>query len=256
MIVDERADLDEQAGTVAGHVDVTRNPEIVAPELGRLALQQLLHTVKALRSPPVFGRARDGTATLIESFDVGLGSLVSRDFRDLVLWDRTRSYPARVHGWPANKSRGQSRGVLPWEKVTTIVLHTSDVDGMHPDRWLGVPCHVAVADDASVVLCHELNTYLWAAHTANSFSCSLEIAGRRTITAEQTAAGRIALRYMVGELLERRPGPVYIMPHRFSHASRLNDPGPEIWRALGEWAIAELGLLLGPVVGSGRGLPW
>lgn len=186
-------------------------------------------------------------------------TIVSRDFRAAghgAQWDRVREYDPKIYGWPKNKKRGQARGVLPWEKVTTIILHTSGVNGMHPDRWLGVPTHVAVANDATVVLCHELNTYLWAAHAANRYSCSLEIAGNKTISEAQVKSGRAALRYMVAELRSRRPGPVHIAPHRFSHRSRAQDCGAEIWEALGEWAMRELSCELGPVVGSGRGLPF
>lgn len=187
------------------------------------------------------------------------GVIVSRDFRAAgrgQKWDRVREYPTKVHGWPANKQRGQARGELKWESITTIVIHTAGVSGMHPDRWLGVPTHVAVANDATVVLCHELNTYLWAAHAANRYSCSLEIAGNKTISEAQVVSGRAALRYMVDELRSRRPGPVHVAPHRFSHKSRAQDCGAEIWEALGEWAMSTLGCELGPVVGSGRGLPF
>lgn len=186
-------------------------------------------------------------------------TIVSRDFREAgrgALWDRVRVYNPAVYGYPKNKQRGQARGVIAWEKITTIVLHTSGVNGLHPDRWLGVPTHVAIANDATVVLCHELNAYLWASHAANRYSCSLEIAGNQTITDAQVDSGRAALRYMVEELRARRVGPVYVAPHRFSHKSRPNDCGPAIWEKLGEWSMDALELQLGPVVGSGRPLPW
>lgn len=188
-----------------------------------------------------------------------LNAVVSRDFRDAGkggAWDRCREYDPAVYGWPRDKSRGQSRGVLPWERVTTIVLHTTGVDGIHPDRGLGIPAHVLVADDATVALLHELNTYLWAAHAANRYSCSIEIAGDRTITDEQVPVARAALRYAVEVLRAKRPGPVYVAPHRFSHRSRVRDCDAAIWAAVGEWSMRELGLLLGPVVGSGRPLPF
>lgn len=204
--------------------------------------------------------------TPLERLHATLGVVVSRDFRAAgrgAKWDRVREYDPKVHGWPKNKQRGQARGVLPWEKVSTIVLHTAGVNGLHPDRWLGVPCHAAVANDATVVLCHELNSYLWAAHAANRYSCSLEIAGNQTITDKQIPAARAALRYMAEELRRRRPAgpdgeplPVYVAPHRFSHRSRVQDCGAAIWREVGEWGMRELGLLLGPVVGSGKPLPW
>jgi hypothetical protein len=195
----------------------------------------------------------------IEQLRSTSGVVVSRDFRAAgrgQKFDRVREYDPKVHGYPRNKQRGQARGVLKWESIATIVIHTAGVSGMHPDRWLGVPTHVAVANDASVVLCHELNAYLWAAHAANRYSCSLEIAGNKTISEAQVVSGRAALRYMVNELRSRRPGPVHVAPHRFSHKSRAQDCGAEIWAALGEWAMQMLGCELGPVVGSGQGLPF
>jgi len=192
---------------------------------------------------------------------------VSRDFRNYELWPRDATYTTARYGWPKNKKRGRSHGTIPWERITTIVIHTAGVNepprmrgnkpsGMHPDRWLGVPCHTAVANDGTIVLCHPLNAYLYAAHAANRYSCSLEIAGNQTITEYQVPAARAALRYMAAELRRHRPGPVKVIPHRFSHLSRVDDPGEEIWQLVGEWGQRELGLVIGDVVGSGRPLPW
>lgn len=228
----ERVDVDEATDVLAGTSDVDTEHVPVVAAVPTSAMDRLLSV------PNVY---------------------VSRDFRAAgrgQKYDRVREYDPRAHGYPRNKQRGQARGVLAWEKVTTIVLHTAGVVGMHPDRWLGVPTHVAVANDATVVLCHELNAYLWASHAANRYSCSLEIAGNKTITDAQIVSGRAALRYMVDELRSRRPGPVYVAPHRFSHKSRAQDCGPMIWEKLGEWAMTELGCELGPVVGSGQALPF
>jgi hypothetical protein len=45
------------------------------------------------------------------------------------------------------------------------------------------------------------------------------------------------------------------MAHRQSRWDRVRDPGPVIWRELGEWAIDELGMLEGPTVGDGAPIP-
>ena len=242
---DLRADLDEVAACYAGDladVDLTAVPSPLADAPDDVAVSPLARL-----------RATEGV-------------IVSRDFRAAgkgAQWDRVREYDPKVHGWPKNKKRGQARGSREWEQVSTIVLHTAGVNGLHPDRWLGVPCHAAVANDATVVLCHDLRAYLWAAHAANRYSCSLEVAGNKAITPAQIPAARALLRYVVEELRLRRPKaadggplPLYVAPHRFSHRSRVNDCGPEIWREVGEWGMSELGLGLGPVVGSGNPLPW
>lgn len=193
-------------------------------------------------------------------------ALVSRDYRVAGKgrkWDRAKEYDPKVYGWPRNKKRGQSRGTRSWDKIDTIVLHTAGVNGLHPDRWLGVPCHAAVANDSTAVLCHDLRAYLWAAHAANRYSVSLEIAGNQTITPEQVRTARALVRYMVEELRANRSPdeagnvrPLYIIPHRFAHRSRVNDCAEPIWQQVGEWAMLELGLELGEVVGSGKPLPW
>jgi hypothetical protein len=246
-------DVAERAQALAGAlsgVDLTRNAAHVNPALERP------HALERLRAV----------------------ANVSRDFRAAgagAEFDRLAKYPPKIYGGNADKSRAQSRGVIAWRNVSTIVLHTAGVDEpthedptatkfvMHPDRWLGVPTHSAVAADATIVLCHELNTYLWAAHTANKFSCSIEIAGNKTITSAQIEAARALLTYHVDELRTQRPRdengellPVYIAPHRFYHRSRRNDCGAKIWAEVGEWGMRQLGLKLGPVLGSGKGLPF
>jgi hypothetical protein len=130
---------------------------------------------------------------------------------------------------------------------------------MGPDRWLGVPCHAAVADDATIVLCHRNDAYLWAAHALNRRSVSIEIAGNRTIDDDQIEPARELLRYVVADLrAHRAPGderPIYLDPHRHGHKSRGNDCDGPIWMAVGEWALDELGLVVGEPVGSGRSTP-
>jgi hypothetical protein len=243
----ERVDVDELAQVFAGwlpDVDLTNNADRDGAE----------------RSPG------PDPLTPLELLEATPGVLVSRDFRAAgkgAEWDRCRKYDPKIHGYPTDKSRGQSRGVLDWAKVSTIVIHTAGTNGLHPDRWLGVPCHAAVASDATAVLCHELNTYLFAAHAANRYSCSLEIAGNRTITDAQIVVARALLRYMAAVLRSRRPlladgspMPLHIAPHKFSHRSRVKDCDTRIWHEVGEWGMDELGLLLGPVVGSGTPLPF
>lgn len=181
---------------------------------------------------------------------------VSRDFRDTDVWDRTKKYNWRKYGWPADKSRGQSRGTRDWEQITTIVVHTAGSNGLHPDRWLGVPSHAAVANDATAVLQHRMQAYLWAAHAANRYSVSLEIAGDRVITPAQIPVARALVRYFFEERQRHVEGQMYIAPHMFSHRSRVNDCGPQIWNEVGVWAMDTFGLELGPVVGTGSGMPF
>lgn len=187
---------------------------------------------------------------------------VVRDFREAgkgKAFDRCREYDPKIYGYPVDKSRGQALGARGWLGIDTIVIHTAAAK-LHADRWLGVPCHLAVDDRGGVVLCHDLRSYLAAAHKANSYSVSLEVSGTREILPEQVEPARAAVRYVVEELTQRRfeagvDTPIKIIPHRHSHWSRVNDCDRGIWQAVGEWSIRELGCVLGDVVGTGKRIP-
>lgn len=230
------------------------------------------------RSTPELDLATNGSPAESDPLERLLETgLVARDFRDLSQWNREKDYDWRRFGWPGNKSRARSRGRIAWAKLDTLVLHTTDTGSLHPDRFLGIPAHAGITGDGSIVLCHALNTYLYHAHAANRFSNGLEISGRQTITPEQVEAGRSYIRYWIAEVRRRKalargqplgpahaigPEPLYIIPHRHSHWSRRMDPGPDVWEALGQWAIEMLpNVRLGKVVGSGvrvppRGTSW
>lgn len=94
-------------------------------------------------------------------------------------------------------------------------------------------------------------------HTANRFSVGLEISGVSNWDApSQIDRAKALLRYFQA-VRRAHVGPdakCYVMAHRQSHASRVRDPGKQIWQDVGEWAIDELGFELGPVVGSGNNL--
>lgn len=183
--------------------------------------------------------------------DVEIGA----DFRDYGDWKRDEKYPGKEFGWPTNKKRGRSRGSRPWEKMTAILLHTTGCGGMHRKRFLGVPAHMGVCTEATAVLMHPLNAYLYHAHTANKFSMGIEIAGESDITDAQIITARAVVRYCYEERQRMHEGPMVIMGHRMSHSSRSNDPGAKIWKEVGVWAMDTLQIKMGPVVGSGKTIP-
>jgi N-acetyl-anhydromuramyl-L-alanine amidase AmpD len=129
---------------------------------------------------------------------------------------------------------------------------------MGPRRFLGCPCHAAIADDATIVLCHPCDAYVWHGHAANRFAVGVEISSADgLITDLQAAAAQALIRYIVDDLREHRgpAAPIVAMAHRQSHKSRVNDPGPYIWQDVAEPMMDELALPLGPVVGSGAAIP-
>lgn len=151
--------------------------------------------------------------------------------------------------------RAKPRGTIPWPSLTGVLLHTTDVD-MSAPRFLGTPVQTGIAKDGTIVLCHPINAKLWHAHAANKFTCGVEVSGNKgAILPVQVEPLRALIRYIHAERQRHHAGDMVIMGHCQSHKSRKNDPGRDIWQAGGEWAIREMGLKLGPVVGSGRAVP-
>lgn len=180
------------------------------------------------------------------------------DFRDLTVWPRKKVYDPKVYGWPKNKKRGQPYGSRPWEKTTCFFLHTTAVGGMGKNRGLGIPAHLYVPEEPAIVLLHQMERLVAHGHRANRFTVGCEVSGKSNWdTASQVERVRTLIRYFQACRFHHieEGTPCYIGAHRQSHRSRVNDPGFEIWRGCGEWAIEELNFRLGPVVGSGRSIP-
>lgn len=78
-------------------------------------------------------------------------------------------------------------------------------------------------------------------------------ANQNRVTPEQIEAGRYLVRYLI-----RTMGLKTILAHRQSSGDRENDPGPDIWYHVGQWAIDNLGLKDGGPgfkVGTGNPIP-
>ena len=76
-------------------------------------------------------------------------------------------------------------------------------------------------------------------------------ANQNQVTPAQIEAGRYLVRYLI-----RTMGLRVIVAHRQSSGTRDNDPGPDIWYYLGQWAIDTLGLSDGgPGFKTGTGKP-
>jgi hypothetical protein len=127
---------------------------------------------------------------------------------------------------------------------------------MSPPRFLGCPVQTAIADDGTIVLCHEINALLWHAHKANRFACGVEVSGKSDIHIRQIEPLRLLIRYIHDERMSHCPTTMAIMAHAQSHRSRTRDCGAAVWMAGGVWAMDVLGMPLGPVVGSGTTPPW
>ena len=195
------------------------------------------------------------------------------EFRDLTKHDRSVEHDPKVWGYFKDKrdrdndgnskeytsrfpcDRGRSYGPRPWSRVTAVMLHTT-AEEMGWRRFVGLPAQLGVSHDDCALLLFPLQDLVYHGHSlASRFSVGLEISGESACTEKQVGIARALVRYAVHEILNNGGGVngrVAIMAHRQSHRSRGNDPGRQIWRDVGEWAITELGCTLGPVVGTGR----
>lgn len=153
--------------------------------------------------------------------------------------------------------------------IDAVVLHQMGFSrGNDLLRYRKVTAHFVVLSNGTVAQLHPLSASLSASDGFNSRSVSIEFAGnfqsvdgkwwrptdygRDHATAEQLEAGRKLLRLL------QAVGIKYVFAHRQSSESRGNDPGPEIWRGVGQWAIETLGMLdggAGYAITGGRPVP-
>jgi hypothetical protein len=90
-------------------------------------------------------------------------------------------------------------------------------------------------------------------HKRDQKGCDYLQSQRNQVTAAQIEAGRYLVRYLI-----RTMGLKTIVAHRQSSATRENDPGPDIWYHVGQWAVDNLGLNDGGPgfkCGSGNSIP-
>ncbi len=175
----------------------------------------------------------------------------------------------RTHLTPKHK-RGKSRDM---NKVYALVLHQTAGNQKNepPNRYDIVTAHFVIKPNGQILQLHPLSARLNASHGLNAGSVAVEFAGnfpdtkgkryvypsgaspRGQLTAEQIEAGRCLVRHLI-----RTMGLTHILAHRQSRASRANDPGPDIWYSVGQWAVENLGLKDGGPnfkVGTGNPIP-
>jgi hypothetical protein len=153
--------------------------------------------------------------------------------------------------------------------VDAVVLHQMGLSrGNDVRRYLQVTAHFVILPNGRVVQLHPMSAQLIASHDFNYRSVAIEFAGnlrstrgqwwspethgRDTLTAAQAESGRKLLREL------GKQGVRFVYGHRQSFIQRGNDPGPEIWASVGQWAIDTLGMSDGGpgyFVGSGKPIP-
>lgn len=185
------------------------------------------------------------------------GGSTSRRFESRAILNRIAQGMAKL---PSNKYLKDGRNM---KIVNSLVLHGMGFDrGDDPTKYDKVNAHFIILGDGQIVQLQPLDRYLYASNGFNEFAVSVEFAGNHPsaagkcykpekfgchpVTQEQVMAGRYLIDYLTDIL------PAYggaglqgVYAHRQASGKRGNDPGPDIWYGVGEWASDARGLYTG-----------
>jgi N-acetyl-anhydromuramyl-L-alanine amidase AmpD len=154
-------------------------------------------------------------------------------------------------------------------RVDAVVLHQMGLSrGNDLQRYRQVTAHFVIVPDGQIIQLHPTSARLSASQGFNGRSVAIEFAGnlrsldgkwwrpetygRDTLTRAQVESGRKLLRGLASQ------GVRFVFAHRQSYDQRGNDPGPEIWASVGQWAIDTLRMSDGGsdyAIDSGRPIP-
>jgi hypothetical protein len=154
---------------------------------------------------------------------------------------------------PKDKRKNLKRG-----NVYALVLHQMAFSrGNDIKKYDNVTSHFIITPAGAIAQLHPISAYLYASNGFNKHSLAVEFAGNfpsirgkcwqpkppakphgcHRLTDAQIEAGRYLIQYLI-----RTIKLTHILAHRQSSASRENDPGPDIWYHVGQWAIDNLGM--------------
>jgi hypothetical protein len=169
----------------------------------------------------------------------------------------------------AQSDRSHRKGQRDPKSVYALVLHQMACCFRRRDplrSYLRIKAHFAILPEGQILQLHPVSALLWASHGFNSKSVAVEFAGnfpnvkgkwwkgetfgRDRPTAAQLEAGRCLIAHLI-----RTMGLRVVLAHRQSSNMRENDPGPDVWYHVGQWAIDNLGLSDGGTgfkIGNGK----
>ena len=144
-----------------------------------------------------------------------------------------------------------------------------------PEGYLNTGSHFCIMLDGRIIQLHPVSRMIWHGNCLSPRSVAVEFEGNfpdvkgqwwyptdkktgkkikineDTPTQAQYESGRFLASYLKIIL-----GTTHILAHRQSSSSRVNDPGPDIWYNVGQWAIDNLGMTDGgPKFKCGTGNP-
>lgn len=212
--------------------------------------------------PPVQGEW--GIGDLVSRIGSGIGAVASR-VANVIGSDG-------IIDLTAQSDKSIRKGARDIKKVNALVLHQMACCFQRKDPlrgYLHLKAHFAILPDGRILKIHPEEQLIWASNGFNANSVAVEFAGnfpntkgtwwegdkfgRNRVTPAQIEAGRRLIRHLM-----RTMGLRIVLAHRQSSASRENDPGPDIWSGVGQWAVDTLGLKDGGPgfkVGDGNPIP-
>jgi hypothetical protein len=176
----------------------------------------------------------------------------------------------RIINLTAQADKSKRAGARDPNKVYALVLHQMACCFKRPNplkNYLSTGAHFAILHDGRILQLHPISAMIWASNCLSPRSVAVEFAGnfpdtrgrwwkgdtygRNNVTQAQIESGRYLVRHLI-----RTIGLKTITAHRQSSDTRENDPGPDIWYHVGQWAVDNLGLSDGgPGFKCGTGNP-
>ncbi len=178
----------------------------------------------------------------------------------------------RIIDLTAKADKSVRKGTRDLKTVYALVLHQMACCFKPKDplkRFLSLGAHFAILPDGRILQLHPISALVWASNRFNNCSVAVEFAGnfpnvkgrwwkgekygRNHPTQAQFEAGRYLIRHLM-----RTMGLTHVLAHRQSSGTRENDPGPDIWYHVGQWAVDNLGLKDGRPgfkIGTGNPIP-
>ncbi|WP_276370829.1 peptidoglycan recognition family protein [Chryseolinea sp. H1M3-3] len=140
----------------------------------------------------------------------------------------------------------------------------------NPESYLATGAHFCIMFDGRIIQLHAFSRMIWHGNCVSPGSVAVEFEGnfpnikggwwinkeakvpdKDRPTQAQFESGKFLTSYLKTVL-----GTTHILAHRQSSDSRENDPGPDIWYNVGQWAVDKLGLTDGgPQFKCGTGKP-
>ena len=197
-------------------------------------------------SPPFVGENVPRTVKDVLGVAVGLSSALGFGLAALLYYQTGQPQLVNLVDVSPSGLRRKRRA-----QVDAVVLHQTGFSwGNDPLKYKDVKAHFVVLPDGKVAQLHPVNARLSASHGFNSRSIAVEFVGnfqssrgrwwnpetygRHTLSKAQIQSGRWLLRRF------RRMGLAHVYAHRQSFYERSNDPGPEVWAAVGQWGLEQL----------------